>query len=334
MARARSARSDSSINWKCSWRTPRPTRPRTSWPRNARRPRPWSNPSNASRLPVLRIDEAFKARRGRDGDARGLPSPVEGDPDGSRTIFPPPMLSDHAAAGARRLGDPRPRGASQEPAGRLLSLADPSRRSIASRLPGRPARAIAPPFCASPSRRWSRRSVSRRPKSSSHLPAHLLVTRQPTPPRRRGAGRGAEVEALRAFCSAFSRLTPSADATTGDGARPSARRAYPPEPKRRRTPSQSLPARQPGRRIVPPISPRSRPPAPSLRPGPRERRQARRERRQGRAPASRSPHEPDCPGGLARRTSASSGTDTLAIVICPEREASAVDEPACWRLRA
>jgi hypothetical protein len=60
-----------------------------------------------------------------------------------------------------------------------------------------------PPFCASPSRRWSRRSVSRRPKSSSHLPAHLLVTRQPTPPRRRGAGRGAEVEALRAFCSAI-----------------------------------------------------------------------------------------------------------------------------------
>jgi hypothetical protein len=29
-----------------------------------------------------------------------------------------------------------------------------------------------------------------------------------------------------------------------------------------------------------------------------------------------------------------SGTDTLAFVICPEREASAVDEPACWRLRA
>ena len=48
MARARNARSGSSINWKCSWRTPRPTRPRTSWRRNARRPRPWSNPSNAS----------------------------------------------------------------------------------------------------------------------------------------------------------------------------------------------------------------------------------------------------------------------------------------------
>ena len=36
------------------------------------------------------------------------------------------------------------------------------RWSIASRLPGRPGRAIAPPFCASPSRRWPRRSVSRR----------------------------------------------------------------------------------------------------------------------------------------------------------------------------
>ena len=36
-----------STNWRCSWRTPRPTRPRTSSRRNALRPRPSSNPSSA-----------------------------------------------------------------------------------------------------------------------------------------------------------------------------------------------------------------------------------------------------------------------------------------------
>ena len=63
-------------------------------------PRERDRDRSAAELPVLRIDEAFKARRGRHGDARGRPSPVEGDPDGSRTIFLPPMRSDHAAAGA------------------------------------------------------------------------------------------------------------------------------------------------------------------------------------------------------------------------------------------
>jgi hypothetical protein len=44
--------------------------------------------------------------------------------------------------------------------GSWMRILPVKRRSIASRLPGRPARAIAPPFCASPSRRWSRRSGS------------------------------------------------------------------------------------------------------------------------------------------------------------------------------
>ena len=38
-----------------------PTRPRTSWPRNARRPRPWSNPSNASDRRESRSRSTYRA---------------------------------------------------------------------------------------------------------------------------------------------------------------------------------------------------------------------------------------------------------------------------------
>ena len=40
----------------------------------------------AAELPVLRFGEAVEARRGRDRDARGRASPMEGDPDGARAF--------------------------------------------------------------------------------------------------------------------------------------------------------------------------------------------------------------------------------------------------------
>jgi transposase len=87
-ARTRSAASGSLTNWRCSWRSSRPTRAKTSWRRSARRPRRLSNLAQAAGMkafpeharrervviaapanrPCCGSTTAREARRRRDGD--------------------------------------------------------------------------------------------------------------------------------------------------------------------------------------------------------------------------------------------------------------------------
>ena len=56
-----------------------------------------------SSLPLLRLDQAVEARRGRHRDAGGDPAPVEGDPDGAREVLLPGLRDDHASRRRRSM---------------------------------------------------------------------------------------------------------------------------------------------------------------------------------------------------------------------------------------
>jgi hypothetical protein len=59
----------------------------------------------AEDLQLLRVREAREAGRGRHGDARGHPAPVESDPDGPREGHLPGLRAHHPAAIRHRLSD-------------------------------------------------------------------------------------------------------------------------------------------------------------------------------------------------------------------------------------
>jgi hypothetical protein len=79
-----------------------------------------SSPGRVSGHELALSNSQLTSQRGQSGGASQQPT------DNLAQNYNVGTPNRRRLRGARRLGDPRPRGASQEPAGRLLSLADPS----------------------------------------------------------------------------------------------------------------------------------------------------------------------------------------------------------------